>query len=305
MTNENEDNTAAVKICQDDKYKLISLFYLHIGAPPPEDWYGKGGTISRTVESLEMTIEERRKVETVISDTYQSLRQEKVFDEGRISQKNKTAIADGSKIQQLVADYRESGLSFSKTTFLINIYCVENDLLTIIRSAVVSCEQRMEKVVTSIAKRPQGSLDKNTTWAKLPPPHRPVSPPSPSTIWSAPPSCPLPTPPRLPRRRQWWRRPARSNPWPGSLPKFRISGAWERPMDAQMTDVPSLLSTRILSLRLFIMEVKVSDRPSKYTTRSIPCRTVMSKRDKVVASWRRSRGMNRGRSGPASAGITD
>ena len=39
-TNENEDNTAAVKICQDDKRKLISLFYLQIGAPPTEDWYG-------------------------------------------------------------------------------------------------------------------------------------------------------------------------------------------------------------------------------------------------------------------------
>jgi hypothetical protein len=163
LTNENKDNTAAVKICQDDKRKLISLFYLQIGAPPPKDWYGKGGMISRTVEALEMTIEERRKVETVISDTYQSLRQEKVFDEGRISRKNKTAIAHSSKIQQLVADYQESGLSFSETTFLINIYCVENDLLTITRSAVVSCEQRMEKVVTSIAKRPQGSLDKNTT----------------------------------------------------------------------------------------------------------------------------------------------
>jgi hypothetical protein len=85
LTNAHEDNTAAVKICQDDKRKLISLFYLQIGAPLPEDWYGKGGTISRTNEALEMTAEERRKVETVISDTYQSLRQEEVFDEGRIS----------------------------------------------------------------------------------------------------------------------------------------------------------------------------------------------------------------------------
>jgi hypothetical protein len=101
-----------------------------------------------------MTAEENRKVETVISDTYQSLRQEEVFDEGRISRKNKTTIADGSKIQQLLADNQESGLSFSETTFLINIYCVENDLLTVTPSAVVSCEQRMEKVVTSIAKRP-------------------------------------------------------------------------------------------------------------------------------------------------------
>jgi hypothetical protein len=38
-----------------------------------------------------------------------------------------------------------------------------------------------------------------------------------------------PPPPRFPWWRQRQRRPARSNPWPGSLPKFRISGAWERP----------------------------------------------------------------------------
>jgi hypothetical protein len=166
LTNTHEDNVAAVKIRQDDKHKLISLFYVHIGAPLPEDWHGEGGTISRIVGALEMTAEERRKVETVISETYQSLRREEVFDKGRISQKNKTAIADGSKIQQLLADYQEIGLSYSKTAFLINIYCIENDLLTVTCSAVVSCEQRMEKVVTSIAKRPQGSLDKNTTWAK-------------------------------------------------------------------------------------------------------------------------------------------
>jgi hypothetical protein len=85
LTNAHKDNTAAVKICQDDKRKLISLFYLRIGAPPPKDWYGKDGTISRTAEALEMTIEERRKVETVISDTYQSLHQEEVYDKGRIS----------------------------------------------------------------------------------------------------------------------------------------------------------------------------------------------------------------------------
>ena len=97
------------------------------------------------------------------------MRRGEVFDKGRISlisQKNKTAIADSRKIQQLLADYRECGLSYSETTFLINIYCIENDLLTVTRSAVVSCEQRMGKVVTSIAKRPQGSLDKNSTWAK-------------------------------------------------------------------------------------------------------------------------------------------
>ncbi len=47
LTNTHEDNTAAVKIRQDDMRKLISLFYLQIGAPPPKDWYGNCGMILR------------------------------------------------------------------------------------------------------------------------------------------------------------------------------------------------------------------------------------------------------------------
>jgi hypothetical protein len=115
LTNAHEDNIAAMKICQDDKRKLISLFYLQIGAPPPEDWYGKGGTISRTVEALEMTAEERRKVETVISDTYQSLHREEVFDEGRISRKSKTAIANGSGSLTLRRAWHQSQNALSRT----------------------------------------------------------------------------------------------------------------------------------------------------------------------------------------------
>jgi hypothetical protein len=72
-TNIHEDSIAAVKIRQDDKRKLISLFYVQIGAPPPEDWHGEGGMISRIFGALEMTVEVHRKVETVISDTYQSM----------------------------------------------------------------------------------------------------------------------------------------------------------------------------------------------------------------------------------------
>jgi hypothetical protein len=77
-----------------------------------------------TVLALEMTADDCRKVETVISDTYQSLHRGKVYDRGRISHKNEAAIADISITQQLCADYQETGLSYSKTTFLINIYCI-------------------------------------------------------------------------------------------------------------------------------------------------------------------------------------
>ena len=62
-----------------------------------------------------MTANERRNVEQVIHKTYHSLRNGEIYDESRSSQQNETAIADGSNIQQLVADYRETGLSYTTT----------------------------------------------------------------------------------------------------------------------------------------------------------------------------------------------
>lgn len=55
--------------------------------------------------------------------------------------------------------------SFTETTMLINKWCVENDRATVRRSAVRSCEQRLNPTVTRSGKRPQGSLDPTSTWA--------------------------------------------------------------------------------------------------------------------------------------------
>jgi hypothetical protein len=105
-------------------------------------------------------------VETVIYKIYHSLRNGKIYDKNRSLQQNEMAIANSSKIQQLVADYRETGLSYSETMMVINIYCIEKNIPTVTRSAIVSCEKRMVKEILPIIKCPQGSLDKNSTWAK-------------------------------------------------------------------------------------------------------------------------------------------
>ncbi len=67
-----------------------------------------------------MSDDECRKVMQVITDTYHCLRQGKVYNKARALGNNVTAIANGTKIQQLIADYREAGLSLSQTTLLIN-----------------------------------------------------------------------------------------------------------------------------------------------------------------------------------------
>ena len=77
-------------------------------------------------------------------------------------------IEDGSQEQQLVADYRERGLSYSETTILINRWCYSNRRDDITRSAVYTCEQRMVRSVTKVGRRPQGKRDPDSKWAKCP-----------------------------------------------------------------------------------------------------------------------------------------
>jgi hypothetical protein len=78
-----------------------------------------------------MSSDKCRKVKLVITDTYHNLHSSEVYNEGRTLQKNLTAIANDSKIQQLIADYREAGLSFSQTLLMINMYRRKNKLRTV------------------------------------------------------------------------------------------------------------------------------------------------------------------------------
>lgn len=55
--------------------------------------------------------------------------------------------------------------SLTETTMLINKWCIENGRATVRRSAVRSCEQRLNPIKTTSGKRPQGSLDPTSTWA--------------------------------------------------------------------------------------------------------------------------------------------
>jgi hypothetical protein len=72
-----------VKLVIEDVHKLIHIYYIKIGAPPPEDWCGKGRTIWRIIAALEMTASNHRKVETVKYKTYHSLCNGKFYGESR------------------------------------------------------------------------------------------------------------------------------------------------------------------------------------------------------------------------------
>ena len=103
---------------------LISLFYLTVlHAPPPEDWHGDCGTVSEICTTLKLKKSQRLRVENVIAETHRALLLGEEYDSSRAHRPGTRAIKDGSVEQQMVADCRERGMSYTETTLFINRDC--------------------------------------------------------------------------------------------------------------------------------------------------------------------------------------
>ena len=102
----------------------------------------------------------------VISKTHHSLTVDGNFDAKRAHRAGNAFIKDGIKEQQLVADYREHGLSLVETTMLLDKRCIRNNRETVRRSTVCTCEQNMTREVSNIEKRPQGKKDITSDWER-------------------------------------------------------------------------------------------------------------------------------------------
>ena len=135
-------------------------------APPPEDWTGPGGTVSEVIKTLKLSKNLRRKVLTIISQTHRSLLVGTECDLSQAHQAGTRMIADGSEEQQMIANYRERGLSYTETTMLVNRWCIASERTTVTRSAIRTCEEHMEHEISNIEKRPQGKDDPQSNWSQ-------------------------------------------------------------------------------------------------------------------------------------------
>ena len=105
--------------------EMISLVYLIVmHAPPPEDWKGTGGTITQIRDILKMTIKQHQRIENVIADTHFAYLTGAEYDSAREFRAGTRIIKSGSIEEQMVADLRERGLSYSETTILICRDCI-------------------------------------------------------------------------------------------------------------------------------------------------------------------------------------
>ena len=88
-----------------------------------------------------------KKVLRDIAKTHHSLTVGKESDATRAYNIGTAFIKDGSKEQQLVADYHERGLSLIETTMLVDKWSIQNNRETVWRSVVHSCKQNMRREV--------------------------------------------------------------------------------------------------------------------------------------------------------------
>jgi len=156
----------ALSLLHAEERNLISLYYVHLGAPPPKEWNGVGGTVSKIVSALSYSKFQRRRVKEIIANYHFTTLVGGVYDPQRKSCSNLTAIEDGGPIHQMICNYIESGVSYTEAQLLVNIWCVKNEKPIVTCSAVVLCDERMTKRVSLISKRPQGHTGPNSNWAR-------------------------------------------------------------------------------------------------------------------------------------------
>ena len=111
---DSKTDAKASTLSEADKCTLISLFYIHLGAPPPEEWNGEGGTVSKIVRALSCGKDQCRRVKEVITNYHFTILVGGEYNPQRKSCTNGTAIKDRSHVQQMVCDYIESGVSLTE-----------------------------------------------------------------------------------------------------------------------------------------------------------------------------------------------
>lgn len=166
---ESEDVSQLGALNQQEERLLISLHFRRLGSPPPNKWEGRGGTVSAIASAINFTQTQRERIKQVITSTYESLTSGEQYDPSRAPRDPNISakIKDGSYLQGNIADYIESGLSFSQCTDFINqMLIAKGEVFTVTKSAVYSCAMRMKARVSKIMKRPQGSTDLESAWAK-------------------------------------------------------------------------------------------------------------------------------------------
>ena len=140
--------------------------YKHMGSPPKETWEGKKGVIATLCRVF--TNITRNTIKKTLDQYVMSLENNRTFSFERKKRAylGEYMIPPGSFYEQLIADSMESGNGMKKTTRLLNYELKKDGKETVGISTVRQCHLRLKPVKIKVKKRPQGTKDPHTAWAK-------------------------------------------------------------------------------------------------------------------------------------------
>ena len=109
----------------------------------------------------------RKTVHSVLKQTYHILLQGVLYQEAtKYDGGRPQTLKIGCREENLIANYRERGLSFCKVTVIVNFYRLEMGLPFVTQSCITETHLRMAKITMNVMMRPQGSSNPKSDWEK-------------------------------------------------------------------------------------------------------------------------------------------
>ena len=136
------------------------------GAPPPDKWGGKDGTVDKLLKMFNIPRKKRRAVYRILDEAWECIQSGTVFtDTWRQRGGRSSIIQKGDLEEHIIAELLEAGLGFRHTLEMVNQSRIDRGLTNIGISALVNTFRRMNPVITKIRQRTQAN-DNNVEWKK-------------------------------------------------------------------------------------------------------------------------------------------
>ena len=146
---------------------IVLTFEIMLGAPPPEQWNGVGGTFLQVRKMLGLS-KKKKIVTRAITTAWARFSRKESYD-GRICQKvgQQIIIKKGSKEEHIIADCKEDDMSDMDVMLAINEYREINGKECVGLNAISGTVIQMKPKQSTIGKRCDGSLDVGCNWARV------------------------------------------------------------------------------------------------------------------------------------------
>jgi hypothetical protein len=148
----------------------IAYHYLKVlGAPPPEEWDGRDGTVTILKNCLKIPNNSRSRIRVIISQVYHChcIGTQYTGERITVGELGRKVIIKKTSVEaQIIADAVEDGMSMAMAHALVNKHCFEAGQEPFSLSAVRTLILSLDPVVSPLVKLKQGDTDPDSAWSR-------------------------------------------------------------------------------------------------------------------------------------------